>query len=131
MKSAIIYIVGLMVFGAGLTVNLLINGQESSGVTITCPAVPTVDYQKIADQVSAYNKKKKYAQAIEFAQQYMKDPNNTHGELWNNIGCSYTWLKEYEKAEETFLKGLNFEPDRPFLHFNIGYIYWVIAQLNG
>ena len=58
----------------------------------------------------AYNNVQNYEKAIEVLKSIEKDEKNTM--LWNyRMGCSYFYLKDYEKAEEYFLKAYNLEPE--------------------
>ena len=64
----------------------------------------------IGQLARAYIKVQNYEKAIEVLKSIEKDEKNTM--LWNyRMGCSYFYLKDYEKAEEYFLKAYNLEPE--------------------
>ena len=64
----------------------------------------------IGQLARAYINVQNYEKAIEVLKSIEKDEKNTM--LWNyRMGCSYFYLKDYEKAEEYFLKAYNLEPE--------------------
>ena len=40
-----------------------------------------------------------------------------------NLACVYKASRQYEKAEEEFLKALSLSPDDPGIHYNLGILY--------
>ena len=64
----------------------------------------------IGQLARAYIMIQNYEKAIEVLKSIEKDEKNTM--LWNyRMGCSYFYLKDYEKAEEYFLKAYNLEAE--------------------
>ena len=75
-------------------------------------ALPTeqLNNEIIGQLARAYINVQNYEKAIEVLKSIEKDEKNTM--LWNyRMGCSYFYLKDYEKAEEYFLKAYNLEPE--------------------
>ena len=69
-----------------------------------------INNELIGKLARAYIMIQNYEKAIEVLKSIEKEEKNTM--LWNyRMGCSYFYLKDYEKAEEYFLKAYNLEPE--------------------
>ena len=78
----------------------------------TIEALPTkeINNELIGKLARAYIMIQNYEKAIEVLKSIEKEEKNTM--LWNyRMGCSYFYLKDYEKAEEYFLKAYKLEPE--------------------
>jgi tetratricopeptide (TPR) repeat protein len=71
---------------------------------------------------NAYRLQDNTEQAI-LAYQKAIERDNTLTNAYNNLGLTYTSLKQYTKATETFIQSLKLHPENPATHINLANAY--------
>ncbi len=79
--------------------------------------------KKTFDEGVAFSSAGKHKEAIEKFQAGAQMVNNNCADCFNNIGFSYTALKEYDKAEEAYKKSVELKPNDATAYNGLATVY--------